>query len=496
MNAAAVLLAPWRSSQTNLRWLVLAILVATAIASIALIVFGTSRDTAHILTAMTPYAFGLAYACAFLLSTLLILAADTRKLRIPGVPRIAGWSAVLYGVFGVGMPCTILAAFGLDVSVVAVVLMLAACAGLAFVLLPRYVAVLLCFLPSAHIFLRHLIHLPEMTDPRWLPWGLFTMIALLTICALRWRQLLGTEQLSRGWAGPMLANLRYSRNQGQWGFNTFNGTQFIRQRPDWLQARPDLRKTGPRWSANSLRVALGRWYVPQTTAGHALQAIPWLFALAAYPVIMAFFIGNEKRHLDISTLLHSGGLLTIGWTGVFGAAMLAMVPTVALAQFQRNTNAELPLLALLPGLGEGSVLRASLLRAAFVKPGVLFALLLILISGIALWLHLGTALLACISLAMLGCIGTSFASTLCEFGGCARSAWGRALQVIAGFCLLLSTTSLSMTLSNSRERAAHPQILFWLIAAWLVFDVVQLLLGIRGWRGFVQRPHPFLPNDN
>ncbi|HXD84832.1 MAG TPA: hypothetical protein VN599_10415, partial [Rudaea sp.] len=172
MNTAALLLAPWRSSQTYLRWLVLLILASTATASFALLVFTAKHDAVHILTAMSVYGFGLAYACAFWLSTLLILAVDARKLRIPGVPRIAACSAVLYGVLLVGMPCAILAAFGFDARTTAIVLALAGCGGTVLALLPRYLAIPICLLPSANIFLRHLIHLPEMTDPHWMSWGL------------------------------------------------------------------------------------------------------------------------------------------------------------------------------------------------------------------------------------------------------------------------------------------------------------------------------------
>jgi len=292
----------------------------------------------------------------------------------------------------------------------------------------------------------------------------------------------------------MLMNFRNYGAGGSQGFNGVNSAQLIRQRPDWLQARPDLRKTGPQWPVNSLRVALGRWYVPQTLAGRALQASPLVLGLATYPVIMAFVTADEKHHMDLSTLLHSGGLFTIGWLGIFGAAMLATVPTLALAQCWRNTHAELPLLALLPGLGRGAALRNSLLRAALIKPGYLFTLLLAFVFGTALWLGLGGMSLACIVLGMLGCFGTGIASTLCEFGGRTLPSWGRNLQLIVGFLLLLPSVSLSTALSNPRHGDAHSQILLWLIAGWLVFDAVLFWFGLRGWRGLRERPHPFLPN--
>ena len=153
-----------------------------------------------------------------------------------------------------------------------------------------------------------------------------------------------------------------------------------------------------------------------------------------------------------------------------------------------KTNAELPLLALLPGLGHGRDVRRALLRAAVLAParGQLVGLTLFVI--VAALLHQGWQ----VDAAMLGmtliALGMLAASALAVLGGSPICGWPKGLLLL--LLALITLTVLSFTTGPQWQplRLAHLGIGWAALALWLIW------LGRRGWRGLQQRPHPFLPN--
>ena len=154
-----------------------------------------------------------------------------------------------------------------------------------------------------------------------------------------------------------------------------------------------------------------------------------------------------------------------------------------------KTNAELPLLALLPGLGHGRDVRRALLRAAVLAParGQLVALTLFVI--VAALLHQGWQVDAAMLGMTLVALGMLAASALAVLGGSPLCGWPRGLLLLLALALI-TLTVLSFTAGPQWQllSLAHVGIGWAALLLWLLW------LGYRGWRGLRQRPHPFLPN--
>lgn len=494
MRLSDVLLVPWRSTHRALRWLSLAIVLACGLGAVAIGWF--ANDPHWWLGSMLAYGFGAGYAWTFWLSTALLLAIDARKLRLPGMQRAITRSMLLYGLLTVGLPTLVLGALGADARIVALLTGLAMAGGLAFVLLPRWCAMVVGFLPALSIGLRHLAQLPPWSDPRWPAWGALALAVLLAVDALRWRQLLRSDADNElGFSSAMVVQFRRQGAMSKWnGLQQLDSGQLIRQRPDWMQPRADLRRAGPQSPARALRVALGGWYLPKTLAGHLRAMAPVLLPMLLVIPVMAIMQAGEHRAEIRHVMLLSATLGMLGWIGLFGGLMLTAMTALLVRQRWQRTNAELPLLALLPGLGDARDMRRELLRSVFVIPLAVQAVLLAVVLAAALVMHLGGLALLLVALPQLAAAGTMVAQVLCTLGGRRLPAWGEWL-VYAPFVLLffLSTFIPAATLGSHPWRGAalaEP----WMLAAWAMLALVLAWLGRRGWRGLLARPHPFLPN--
>ena len=496
MKLQAVLATPWRSTHRSLRWLTLGIFGVCCVGAVAIGLFMHAGHWWMVSTAL--YGAGIGYLWAFLMSVLLLVSIDARQLCLPGVGRAVGWSLCFYGLLGVVMPTAILALMGAPASLVALLVALAIAAGIAFVLLPRYVAVVIGFVPALAIGLQHIIAVPSVSDPRFIWWGPCALIVLLVVDGWRWRRL-----LHAGWDGEQgfsSAMVMQFRRQGagalgRWGgLGRRSGSSQIRQRPDWQQARADLRGVGPQAPVLALRTALGGWYVPQSWSSYVRQAAPVLLPLLLFLPVMAIMQAGEA-HGDVwRKVWMSIGVGVVVWLGIFGGLLLAVRAPLVLRQRWKRVNAELPLLALLPGLGSAEAVRRNLLRAALVKPLLAQTLLLALVLGAALAMHLNGEVLAFVTLSQLGCAGVVIASVLATLGGRDPSIWGTAALLIAAFALVSLSTFLP--LATGFRTPWYPGLVVFLPLAggWAVFAAALWWLGQRGWRALQRRPHPFLAN--
>ncbi len=154
-----------------------------------------------------------------------------------------------------------------------------------------------------------------------------------------------------------------------------------------------------------------------------------------------------------------------------------------------RTNAELPLLALLPGLGHGRGARRALLRAAMLVPARDQLVWLTLFVIVAALLHQGWQVDAAMLGMTLVALGMLAASALAVLGGSPLCGWPRGFLMLLALALI-TLTALSFTAGPQWQplRLAHLGIGWAALLLWLLW------LGRRGWRGLQQRPHPFLPN--
>lgn len=497
MQLGNVLMVPWHSSHRGLRWLSLAIVIACMLGAIAAGWF------AHVprwwMLSMLVYCSGAIYAWVFWLPTSLLLAIDARKLRLPGMQHAAHASVILYALLTIALPTLVLGALGADALLVALLAALAVTGGLAFVLLPRWLSMWLGFLPALNIGLRHFFQLPPLSDPRWLVWGALALVVLMAVDVLRWRHLLLSDTDNElGFGSAMVMQFRRQGTMGNWnGLQQLDSGQMIRQRPDWMQPRADLRHTGPQDTVRALRVALGGWYMPKTLAGHLRAAAPVMLPiLVMVPVMALMFAESHRAGATNATLIGVGaGLL---WGVLFGSLMFTAMTTVLIRQRWQRINAELPLLALLPGLGDARHVRRSLLRAVFTFPVVAQLALLVVMLTTALmaasFVHVNSLALLLITLPQIAAAGAMVVQVLCTLGGRKLPTWGEWL-IYAPFLVLLSLSIFIPITTLDKEpwhgaQLAQPL----LLAAWAVMALVLAWVGRRGWRGWLAQPHPFMSN--
>jgi hypothetical protein len=447
---------------------------------------------------------GEAFLWAFVMSSTLLLAIDARQLRLPEVQRNAVASLLLYGLLGVALPTAVLSLFGGGhPGATAALITLLCVGGLAFALLPRYLGSLMCFMPATLNALPASLVLPGPNSPDFAEWALLPTSALLLMIVLSWRHLLhAANPYESGWTQPMVMQFRFASRRAGWNAWTgFGGsiygadsTQQIRRRPNWLQPRADLRHCGPGHPVSSLRTALGGLFMPLTMMARLRQ-----FAFVVVPsllFVVLMTLQGVHRHgaAALLTVWHDGGLIMLIWFGAFGSMMLAFISIGQLWQLWRKPNAELPLLALLPGLGDRSQVKRDLLHAALLPPVRVQALLLVALLAIIASLHLGAETALFVLLGQLGGIGFVAAFALAIIGGRPLRSWATGLLAMLG-CILLNISLFVPTLSDPGQiKLGGSTLLEWLVVGWIALTIALLWLGRRGWRGLQERPHPFLPN--
>lgn len=498
-----IFITPWRTVHRSLRWLggVFSLLLCMAAMGVAFTVGGTHGW--H--SGLALYAFGAGYFWMTVMACLLLVDIDARRMRLPGIGRSIAGSLLLYGLASMALPLALFVPMGGDATTIALVAALAASTGLASPLLPRYFTMVLGFLPALAIGARHLVHIPFPGQSGFIPPGLMILAVLVTVCAIRWRQLLHAETTAETGMGSAMV-MQYRRNGAMagsygvlgaaWG-NTLRHDDAAAARLRQGRAAPSVRLdgVGPNSPVLALRVALGEGYAPQNLRGHWRRFARLGLPLLLFIPLMAVMQAGEAHGDVLRELMLGVGVNVVGWLGVMGSlALMAMGSLLPWARWHR-ANAELPLLALLPGLGETAPLRRHLLRAALGRPLGLQALLLALVLGAALAMHTGPLMLLFVALAQLGCAATVVALVLGVFGGSPLPGWGLAVLMTGMGLLVSASTFVPMFTTLGR----HPQplgegIVAGLAIAWAGAATLLLWLGRRGWLGMQQRPHPFLVN--
>ncbi|MEO6799098.1 MAG: hypothetical protein ABI178_04105 [Rhodanobacter sp.] len=289
-----------------------------------------------------------------------------------------------------------------------VVQVLLAAAAMLFMVMPNYLVLpLYLVLLLSHRALSQVISIPGPPDPRFVVWGGTLAVVLVFVFAWCWRQLLRGDMLIRGLRAPTLINLR--RNLASPQSDPLTDAESMRVRPNWLLARPDSRDVGPQAPCKSLRTALGGVYLPQTIIGRLYQWIPAVLMLATMGLI--FFVVTLGSH-DVSRLLHyvfsrDGFRMVSGLFAVF-SMLIVVMPVELLTLRWGRTNAELPLLALLPGLNSprrGHDGKRVMLLTAIRLPAARLLLLLAVGCVGAATLDVGWLVMLMMLVVALGCLG-------------------------------------------------------------------------------------------
>lgn len=487
------MLTPWRSTRASRRWFALAVMAVFLLGAVAVGVFmpGPRRWLACAML----YAVGSFVLWALWLSATLLLAIDARRLNLPGVQRVAIQGLVCYAVLTVGLPVLALNALpGTDIGEAALIVATASVGGLAFALLPGYVVSLVCLLPALRSSLQLVLPLPNLPDLGWQDWFMTSLILASSVITLRWHQLVrnGINHVS-GLRRPLVVQFHRMDATGLLDGDPESGSvQMIRQRPNWLQPRAALRNAGPRSPVLALRIALGGRYLPRTLASHVCTVAIVLLQVAAMGLVFTLALTDKHGTAFLQASLGFTALAFIGGSCLLGGPMLALMIGAQLQQRWQRTHAELPLLALLPGLGDARARRRHFLHATLGIPATALAALLVVLLAAGLAIHLRGLNLLLLALPIPASLGATVMLVLRISGGRPLPAWGAWLLLMPLTVLLvLSVTIPAMSL------ATHASMLVakgWLLAAWCVMALVLAWLGQHGWHAFRQRPHPFLPN--
>ncbi|GAB2804167.1 hypothetical protein GCM10027021_30430 [Dyella kyungheensis] len=491
MNAQAMLLAPWRATHVQLRWLSLAVLTLCALGAIALLLFAKRGEPAWMMVG--AYDVGLIYLWAFFLSGMSLLAIEARWLCLPGMYRTAVLATVFYAVLSLLPTAIIAVVHGTDQMSMLLGSLLCVLGGLCFALVPRYIAVFLGIFPALVNTMSRLYNFPLIGDTRFVAWGSTLAMALLVVCVLRWRAVTAKPaQGQMGFSGPMVLQYRRGHWAGGSAINSLDATTQVRQRPDWMQPQPDLRHVGPNQPDNTLRVALGGWYLPRTLRGHLQGLAPGLLAmLVPGSILFLTFLGNHAISFHawwpLATLL-------IGWITMFGSMGLMFTTLTLIQQRWKKNNAELPLLALLPGLGDVHTAKQRTLIVALRRPLMLQMGALIALLALTLPSHPSTISVLMLVTGQLSCALALVAGVIRVIGGRPLSTSGTFALMIAISLLIGSNSLLPNSMLGAQPWTPPMPYALTVLAVWLVVSVVLAWVGHRGWLAWKARPHAFMPN--
>ncbi|BDU19439.1 hypothetical protein [Dyella sp. GSA-30] len=494
MNFSLILKAPWRSARAPVRWVMCSFFVLLLIAAACILIFNKNKEGA-ITDAIGAIGFGMVYVWAFFVSHMLLMAMDARDLRIPQLPTNIVASLVLYAALCIALPAIALSLLGGHALAIAVVMALCVLGGLLFAWLPRYFASPMGLLPALMIGARRVVDIPGPSQPEFLSWALPLTLVLALLIAYRWRQLMRTHgMLQQSMRSPMVMQFRRI-GENSWGtFGTAFSKETLSQQPAWMLAKADLRKVGPNAPLQTIRVALGGFYMPKTWRGLLLTAAQFSFLLIILAAVV-LMIGLDSKVSLSGALTHIA--LPLGASlAIYGTALISIVTIARFSQRWRKTNTELPLLALMPGLGDAAKVKREFLRASLSLPmRWQIGLAVAMIAG-ALYLHVDAAIIVSIAAAQLCSVALLPAVLLRVIGGRPPQAWMFVVGTLMMIVLLNAGCVLPVL---AKDDSLHPNIDYVALAVtavWAVMGLVMVYLGRTGWRSLQHRPHAFLANQN
>lgn len=303
-----------------------------------------------------------------------------------------------------------------------------------------------------------------------LGWGGIVLTLAVAGVVWRWRQLVRADvEVMTAWRAPVAMTLRWRRDAWRRAQN-----DAARERSTWLSVTPDLRRIGPDHPVWSVRIVIGRSYLPQI-----LTVRTWLLGLVICAVAVLVFF----RDVFGSAAVAQRTL----WIAEYGSFLLSLVAVKSVTWRWRDGNAEMSILALLPGFGDALGARRAVLHAVFGLPAKQLGFLLLGAWVAIAWGHLGFAAALAALLAQLGWFALLVATLPGVPGGRPMPDWayvllwaGVGLQVAAGFWLLGGGDDASLL--AVLEFAAPPM------------GLVLLVLGYRSWTALWRQPHVFLAN--
>lgn len=484
MNIKDACLLPWRMNQKLMRWLALVLLGLAAIGTTALGIFSHKPDLWVRLALLIGMVQALLWPLC--LNTSVLLTIDAHQLRLPGIQREAITGVAINLLVAALLPALVLGACVGHTLAIAVIIALLIVAGVLYGLLPRVVGMALyiafLMLITGGSLRRY------MMNADFLGWAWPALVIGVALVALCWRRLvLLSNPHPLSWHSPMMLRLGRGTSAAVGRPSSLQ----IHRRPDWLQARGDLRRCGPGHPVTSLRMALGDPYMPLTAMGRLRRHAVFVGATALVAGWIVFVSLQGAASHSFATVWRGERLVPLLLVGAAMIVAAALNHLTCLKGRWRRVNAELSLLAVLPQLGRD--VKGDLLRAALWPPLRLLllaaALVLATLPRVGLQLDMYALLL------VVGTAGFVVVSGLRAMACCQSHRRESTVASILGLLLFLGTV-IGGALSLDPEVARSDVNMLWmaLLIGWLAVAVMLLRLGRRGWHAFKQRSHPFLAN--
>ncbi len=488
MNRLGVLLLmPWVASARYARLLAMLFIGGALIIACAMAVTGEAH--AHREIFILALGFAVFSLWGSYLGSNLMLVRSARELCLPRMQHDADLSLLLFAVPSLALPVALCWMLGARPLLAAAVFTAAAALGLAYMLLPLWIGFPL-LMATVFTVMTH-----GLNESLLACWG--AAVVLVVIDVLRWWQLRTATEVPRD--GVRAAALFYSyrrdamANGGWFGF----AQRFLQERIT-VPRHAELRNVGPHHIVGSIRFALGGFGMPKPFASRLqdlgrLLAFVWVFVL--FGLLAPLLASPAHTGGTRGILLHWGSpLLT------FGSLMTCCVAVNVFAgrarALWRKPDAELPLLALLPGLGSGAAGKRSAVTALLAPPIVFLACTCAVLCIATLALHTTAWAYASLALCCAGALVLIVAVTLTSLGGRPMHTVEYVFWYIVQ--LVLSMLVLMKTMPADQYHGPHPEqfgvVPAWLLALWAVHLLTLGVLAVHSGRALRERPHAFLAN--
>lgn len=480
---------PWVASAAGSRLIAAGVIgLALLMAAVCLALGAALPGSGYLVTGTNFLAFGVWFLWSGYIPANLQLARDARTLCLPRIARDADRSLLLFIGVGVIAPIALCWALGAPQPYASAILAVAAAAGLAYLMLPLYVGIALTTALAVWLTSRG----GDLSAAAWFSLAL----PLIAFDAWRWWRLRVARSVRTDGAGAATVFYMYHLykvRRSCAGFPLL--TQSFTQRQFSNPGRIALHGLGPKYPVTALRFALGGPAMPKSAVARlrdtGLLAIYLLAFVLLFVLPQALFTDWPRNatyvrlHWLSPLLLYTGILTSILGVTLFAGRTLSV---------WRKPDAELALLALLPGLGSPAQSRREVLCALLLPAGAF------LVGATALWcvvaaaIHTGPWAFAAIAICAIGTFALVAAITFQTLGHHAvhMAAYVVSLAVVFLLALILLQFCLP-TFEHTRWALQHPGVPpAWIIVAWSIFLIATISFVIKGWRELRRRPHPFL----
>lgn len=488
MNAlGAMLKTPWIASPRSSRWLGVIVGLLCAAATVAAMHGLQGRDA--LMIGAMAWSAAISCWCLLVAGNALFLARDATVLCLPSLRRITNASVVVHAVLFVLLPALLLGALAGHALFWLIAFSLAAAVCMLFLLLPSALTVAVIMGASLGLQLWH----PQLPAKHvLLDLAIAPTALLVALAAWQWLRLQRrAAPVSFGYKVPMIWSLRLQQIHGFGALRADPDKLMARASSSWFTPVPDLASIGPAQPVRSIRVALGRNAMPQTWTSVARQVALSLTIVVLFSGLpLAAQMGNHDFRVLMAAMFlpHAGSLGMPVIIACVLAALAALVFPASVRARWAAGAAELPLLALLPGLGDAANARRHVLRAALTQTVRAAAIEFVILCVLAIW---SGAVPNGIVFAVLGVACTAALAAACILGVLAArplSQW--LVGPLTGVLLLV--VGLAMAVGFGRAGGFGASATLPLAGALLVLLAILLALCRRGWRTFARRAHPFL----